>query len=400
LPRYAKLVVVAILVLLFLGGLVTSFGAGMAVPDWPLSFGSLNPHGWWGQLPVRLEHGHRLTAICVGFLVGGLCAWVWQRWIALLLAIVVSAVLPPIAALAHAPAPVIMHLAIWPAAATFIALILIGSGRRAYSVAPRVRWFTFALYVCVCIQATLGGLRVTTETAKEFGIAMVLRIAHGSFAQIFVMSLAVAVAVLLSPVWRSLKPLRAAKGLSKLGWVVFGILLVQLVFGATMRHMGAGLAIPSFPKISPAGGWLPAVHNAYVDTNFTHTRVFALLATIMIVTLAIRVIRAAHDSALSRPAWALLALVLIQVTLGVLVIQIQTPPVEGLAVQFLSRQVQPGELMDAMRLLVGTIKTVHMLNGAITLATSLLLAIRLSGAGARASGLHIAGENHLTEAAV
>src|SRR5947209_3661937 len=79
LALYAKAVVLAVFGLIFVGGLVTSWQAGMAVPDWPLSFGSINPTGWWHDFPVRLEHGHRLIASLVGLLTMLLCAWVWRH---------------------------------------------------------------------------------------------------------------------------------------------------------------------------------------------------------------------------------------------------------------------------------------------------------------------------------
>ncbi|MCM2303157.1 MAG: COX15/CtaA family protein [Elusimicrobia bacterium] len=45
--------------LLFAGGMVTSTGSGLAVPDWPLSFGGMNPPMVGG---IFYEHGHRLIA--------------------------------------------------------------------------------------------------------------------------------------------------------------------------------------------------------------------------------------------------------------------------------------------------------------------------------------------------
>ena len=95
LALYAKGVVAATFVLIFIGGLVTSHNAGMAVPDWPLSFGSLNPEGWWGDLPVRLEHGHRLFGAGLGLLTTILCAWVWRNGWPLLIALVAAAGLTP-----------------------------------------------------------------------------------------------------------------------------------------------------------------------------------------------------------------------------------------------------------------------------------------------------------------
>src|SRR5579862_7371341 len=82
--HFARLVVLATLCLIFLGGMVTTKRAGLAVPDWPLSFGSLNPHGWWmmtdaqGEHLVRLEHVHRLFAELVGLLTIALAVGVWR----------------------------------------------------------------------------------------------------------------------------------------------------------------------------------------------------------------------------------------------------------------------------------------------------------------------------------
>ena len=388
---------------MFLGGLVTSWQAGMAVPDWPLSFNSLNPTGWWANFPVRLEHSHRLTAETVGFLVAVLVSWVWRNRWALPAAIVMSAILPIIGKLFGAPKEILMHLAIWPAAAVFVGMLLFQARR---DPAPRpsiLRGLSLALFICVCIQAAFGGLRVTEETAGAINVALVFRIVHGSFAQIFVLSLGVALAALLSAAWSELRPPAPhSPKLHRLAWIVFAALILQLIFGATMRHMGAGLAIPKFPKASDTA-WLPTVHSAAVDTNFTHTRVGALLVTVLIVVLSVRILRSPdRQRRLLRPARALLVLVAIQVILGVSVIQFQTPPLLGSVLKLLGRFVEPTSVFEATRGVIGTVKTVHMFNGAITLATTLLLALRLSRVASLAASSHVQslGTGRLAEAAV
>lgn len=55
----------AALFLLAAGGMVTSTGSGLAVPDWPLSFGTLAPRMTGG---VFYEHGHRLAAGAVALM--------------------------------------------------------------------------------------------------------------------------------------------------------------------------------------------------------------------------------------------------------------------------------------------------------------------------------------------
>src|SRR5712671_400331 len=72
LHRFAVFVSGATFVLVFVGGLVTSTGSGLAVPDWPLSFGMVFPPMVGG---VLFEHGHRMVAAAVGALVGALYVW-------------------------------------------------------------------------------------------------------------------------------------------------------------------------------------------------------------------------------------------------------------------------------------------------------------------------------------
>ncbi len=86
LHRYAKFVSAATILLIVAGGLVTSTGSGLAVPDWPTSYG-------WNMFTFPMqhmvggifyEHGHRLIASGVGFLTIILSLWVWKaeprRW--------------------------------------------------------------------------------------------------------------------------------------------------------------------------------------------------------------------------------------------------------------------------------------------------------------------------------
>lgn len=71
----ASLTAASAFVLLFAGGLVTSTGSSLAVPDWPLSFGKLMPPMVGG---VLFEHGHRMIAGVVGLMVFALAAWMWR----------------------------------------------------------------------------------------------------------------------------------------------------------------------------------------------------------------------------------------------------------------------------------------------------------------------------------
>lgn len=356
LALYAKCVVGAVFVLIFIGGLVTSWYAGMAVPDWPLSKGSLNPTGWWQDFPVRLEHGHRLFAMLVGVLTGVLTAWVWGRWRALLVAAVISGVVPELARAFGAPALTVMHLRIWPAAIGFLAALFWPGRGRTPAQGSAVRWLAVAAFVFVCIQATLGGLRVVWETAGDFDAAQVLRIVHGSFAHAFLVSLVV-IAGLLSGRLAGRAGGQPLGRLAGFAWAVTALIYLQLIVGATMRHLNAGLAIATFPHVTPSGGWMPQDHNVYVDLNFTHTRVGALVVAVLVVALIALVLRRARgESLLKRPALLLGALLLLQIKLGMLVIwtQKRSP----------------------------ALTTFHVVTGALMLATAALLAVRAQRLGA------------------
>ncbi len=354
LALYAKGVVAATFVLIFIGGLVTSHNAGMAVPDWPLSFGSLNPEGWWGDLPVRLEHGHRLFAAGLGLLTTILCAWVWRNGWPLLIALVAAAGFTPAAKLAGLPAAVIMHVGIWSFAGVFAIALLWMAGSRAPATSRAVRWVVFAAFLGVCLQATFGGLRVTLETANNLRAALILRIVHGCVAQAE-LCLLVAVAALLSRSWIKgawkLPGVRLS-AVRFLAWLTVLAIYGQLILGATLRHLGAGLAIPTFPEADPHGGFLPDEHNLFVDLHFSHSRVGALVLTLLILTLVGVVLRRARgERRLTGPATGLLGLLFVQLSLGMAVI-LHLKPI--------------------------TLTTFHVVNGAAVLALSLLLALRAS----------------------
>src|SRR5688500_8400765 len=84
---YTAIVALSTAALIFAGGLVTSTGSGLSVPDWP------NTYGWFMfTFPlekmvggIRYEHSHRLIASMVGFLILVLAVWLWRaeprRWV-------------------------------------------------------------------------------------------------------------------------------------------------------------------------------------------------------------------------------------------------------------------------------------------------------------------------------
>ena len=184
LHRLAVATAAATLALLFVGGLVTSTGSGLAVPDWPLSFGQVFPPMVGG---VLFEHGHRLAAALVGCLTVALALWT-----------------------------------------------VIGDAR------PAVRALALVALLGVILQGVLGGVTVL------YKLPLAVSVTHACLAQAF-FCLTLALAVVTSPGWTAVRSSRAPAGLATLAGVTTVLIFAQLALGAVMRHTGAGLAIPDFP---------------------------------------------------------------------------------------------------------------------------------------------------------
>src|SRR3989338_726134 len=128
LSRYTKLLAGVTFLLIIAGGLVTSTDSGLAVPDWPLSYGQFMPPMVGG---IRYEHSHRLIAASVGLMTILLVGWLmaverrrWVRWlgIAALGTVVLQGILGGLTVLYLLPDPVsIFHACL---AQTFFALIV------------------------------------------------------------------------------------------------------------------------------------------------------------------------------------------------------------------------------------------------------------------------------------
>src|SRR2546423_10049271 len=190
LARFAWFTAAATLLLICSGGMVTSKGVGMAVPDWPTTFGYnmfFFPFSKWVD-GIFYEHTHRLVASAVGFLTVILAVWLWlkeeRRWL---------------------------------------------------------RWLGMAAVFAVVLQGVLGGLRVT-QLKDELGIF------HAALAQLFFV-LTGAIALFTSRWWIEAEkaPVRNHRALNRLYWLATVLIFAQLVLGATMRHQHAGLAISDFP---------------------------------------------------------------------------------------------------------------------------------------------------------
>ncbi len=359
LSRYAKLVVATTFCLIFLGGMVTSMGAGLSVPDWPTSYGynmfTFPIERWVG--PIFYEHTHRLLASCVGFMTAVLVTWVWGYWRALWVAlgVMVAATVGShflVRSIAGLSGPehamtrglIGMHVMIWSFAAA-LAVMLLTTNRDGERHGERwVQWVAFGAFLLVCVQGTLGGLRVT-ETS------IVLAMIHACTAQAF-MCLTVVMAAGLSPRWNEeVYPLRASRrgvpAVKGLAWTLVGAIYCQLMVGAVVRHLHAGLSIPDFPLAF--GRVIPPMINERVAIHFAH-RVGALVVTVLAAGLAYLIFTKARGHwRLMGPMLGLIAAVVMQIALGASVIWLRRDPL---------------------------ITSLHVVNGALVLGTALLVAVR------------------------
>ncbi len=284
---YARILVGATLILIFAGGLVTSTGSALAVPDWPLSFGRFFPKMTGG---VLYEHGHRMIAGTVALMTLGLAIWVWRK------------------------------------------------ERRRF-----VRYLALAAFLLVIVQAVLGGLTVLLL------LPLAIAVSHAATAQAF-FCLTIALALFTNPMWQKLPAVKSPgerPRLPELALVTTLIIYGQILIGAVMRHMGAGLAIPDFPLAF--GKLFPPLESLPEQINYAH-RVGALVVTVFVCWTAIQVLRFyGENRLLRRPALGMLALLMLQITLGAVTI-------------FSARAVLP--------------TTAHVLVGAVLLGTSVMLTLR------------------------
>jgi len=247
--RFAIALSLSTLVLVFAGGLVTSTGSGLSVPDWPLSYGMVMPPMVGG---IFYEHGHRMVAATVGFLT--------------------------------------LVLAIWTQAA---------------ELRPGVRFLAWTALALVIAQGTLGGLTVL------FLLPTPVSVAHACLAQCF-FCVTIALAYSTSAEWATADRVPDRAGIRPVALTATAAVFVQLVLGATMRHRGAGLAIPDFPLAF--GRVIPPLNDAAVVLHFAH-RVGALAVLAAVVVLALRA-RRSGVVALARTAFLAVLLVIVQIALG------------------------------------------------------------------------------------
>jgi heme a synthase len=252
--RLALFTCASTLALIFIGALVTSTESGLAVPDWPLSYGMLMPPMVGG---VFYEHGHRMAASFVGFLTLVLAFWTWRRE---------------------------------PRAGV-----------------RRLGWLSL---LAVCTQGLLGGLTVL------YLLPTAISVTHACLAQAFFL-MTIAMAYGTSREWLTAAPAAEDRaGMRAAAFFATGVVYVQLLLGALMRHLDAGLVIPDFPLAF--GRLVPPLGDPRVAVHFAH-RAVALFVLAAIVRLYLAA-RRNGDVLYGRPARVLLVLIAAQIGLGASVI--------------------------------------------------------------------------------
>lgn len=236
LVRYAWFTVAATVVLICIGGLVTSHGAGMAVPDWPNTYGYnlfLFPISKWVG-GILYEHTHRLMAALVGLLTAGLAAWLWiAETQGRVRAVGVSLMVVAVGLLGFRAMPVYLTLAA-------LALPAMVWGLYRFAREPSgLRWLGVTALAAVILQGVLGGLRVAW-LKDEIGVF------HGMLAQSFLV-LTGTIALLGTRWWREPEHPSSPRVVRRMLLFATLLVLVQLGLGASMRHRHAGLAVPDFP---------------------------------------------------------------------------------------------------------------------------------------------------------
>jgi len=306
--RFALFTLAVGVVLIWWGAAVTTEDVGLAVPDWPLCYGKLNPEGWYKVPALLLEHGHRWIATTMGFLVLGMYFWQFFK---------------------HKPALVEGFSIILCGIGFFILIKM-----RVYSIAAFVAFLGFAWLamtwvgkrwtlmrglttlaaMLVMIQAALGAARVQ-EMSDPFGII------HGTFGQVFYCVL-VFIAFASSRTWtegRLVLTLKEAARARFWSLTLFLCVFGQLILGASLRHTQRHRLAAS-DILTTKGQWLPPLHPEDVFLLFAH-KYWGFTVALLIIFVAVRARRWLVTLPQLRPVAILLMFMpTVQVALGIFVI--------------------------------------------------------------------------------
>lgn len=250
LRRFAKFVAFSTLFLVFAGAMVTSTGSGLAVPDWPLSYGMVFPPMIGG---IFYEHGHRMIAATVGFLTIIQALWLQMR--------------------------------------------------EPKRFVRKLGWLALG---AVCAQGLLGGLTVL------FLLPPAISIGHAGLAEIF-FCINVSIAFFTSNWYHQIRTYDRGDAPVVTTTGLVALVYAQIIVGATMRHLGAGLAIPDFPL--SFGRLVPAFASTAIAVNFAH-RVGGATVALAVIAVAVSLLRFERNHPVRLVGNILLLIVPVQIMLG------------------------------------------------------------------------------------
>jgi heme a synthase len=243
--RLAVVLALTTFPLIWVGGLVTTYDAGMAVPDWPGTYGyNLFAYPWstwlFGPWDLLIEHGHRLLGALVGLLTLVLAAVVWWKddrlWfkqlaLAAIALVIVQGVLGGARVVWDERLVALLHGCTGPAFFAFVTALVVCSSKRwrqieARDVGPAANWVAAAWWLAgvAYVQLVAGAvLRHIPLWAPPdlFRIALLFHLGLAAVLTVQAIGLA----------WKT------ARNWSSLGWlrapavVLISLVLIQIVLG-------------------------------------------------------------------------------------------------------------------------------------------------------------------------
>ncbi len=305
---FSRLTLLVGLLLIWWGAAVTTEDVGLAVPDWPLCFGRINPDGWYHVPALLLEHGHRWIATAIGFLVLTMYFWQFARCRPSFLEaagiiLVGIGYLYLVFQMALVPASLIVLMALAWVSLTWIA--------RRWTLLRGLA--TLALFV-VIFQASLGGLRVL-KMSDPYGIT------HGTLGQLF-FCLLVFISFASSSTWEEGRihwPSGHQKSARFWSALLFLCVFGQLIIGATLRHTQR-LHLAASDLLTTGGHFFPPLDPADVFVLHLH-KYWGVVVALLVLTVAVK--SRAWLGQVPRLRWVVPALMIMpvnQVILGIYVI--------------------------------------------------------------------------------